>query len=527
MNTKNKKANPKISVIITCYNYGKFIDEAIESVQQQSFKDWELIIIDDCSTDKFTKDKIKHLSTNYPNLKIITLKENVGVSKARNLATKQARGEYILYLDADDYLAKDCLEKMYNKTLEGYDVIGCGLTFFNEKGVIKRSLPKPFDKENVISGKSLFPISFLYKKDFFELTKGFKENIIGEHSDFIFNLIKHNANIFVLQESLLFYRKHGKSRDDKLSKKHHKKAVLEKKKNYPEFYSKTQKINIFICQPEMNNLGDSINALIISKILNKKVSIQPIKKAEIIGIGSVLQLLFSTNRSSIFLRYFKPLLKYLKPKAYIWSSGFMREFENPNKIRIKKRFEVVAIRGKLSRNILESIINKDLSCVPLGDGGLLACNLLDKMPKKRFKLGIIPHYVDCDNLNLLNKISDLIPQSTIINIQGDILITLKKMAECEIIISSAMHGLIIADSLGVPNQWIRFSDKVAGGDFKFKDYYSVYNIKPQVWDLRHKEITKEDIENIPKNYKIKQEDITIIKNDLINSLKNIYPTQTL
>jgi len=58
---------PKISVVITCYNYGKFIDEAIESVQNQTFRDYEIILIDDCSTDEFTKDKIKVLQTGiYP-----------------------------------------------------------------------------------------------------------------------------------------------------------------------------------------------------------------------------------------------------------------------------------------------------------------------------------------------------------------------------------------------------------------------------------------------------------------------------
>ena len=140
MNTKNKKSNPKISVIITCYNYGKFIDEAIQSVQNQTFKDLELIIIDDYSTDEFTQDKIKELSAQhylYDSL-VITLKENVGVSKARNLATEQAKGEYILYLDADDKIEADCLQKMYDKMQEGFDIVGSHILEINKKHIIKR-----------------------------------------------------------------------------------------------------------------------------------------------------------------------------------------------------------------------------------------------------------------------------------------------------------------------------------------------------------------------------------------------------
>ena len=73
MNSKNKKVMPKISVIITCYNYGKFIDEAIESVQNQTFRNHELIVIDDCSTDEFTKDKINDLRGGF--IQVICLKK--------------------------------------------------------------------------------------------------------------------------------------------------------------------------------------------------------------------------------------------------------------------------------------------------------------------------------------------------------------------------------------------------------------------------------------------------------------------
>ena len=149
MNIKNKKANPKISVIITCYNYGEFIDEAIQSVQNQTFKDYELIIIDDCSTDKFTKEIIKKISIKkyhtFLSSKVIQLKKNAGVAKARNLAIKKAGGKYILCLDADDKLHKACLQEMYDIIeQEQYDIVGAGHKEFGYKPVKKAHIRQYF-----------------------------------------------------------------------------------------------------------------------------------------------------------------------------------------------------------------------------------------------------------------------------------------------------------------------------------------------------------------------------------------------
>lgn len=207
MNTKNKKANPKLSVIITCYNYGKFIDEAIESVENQTFRDYELIIIDDCSTDEFTKARIKHLSyISYINM--ISLKKNVGVCKARNLAAKEARGEYIMFLDADDKLNNDFLEKTYTTIKKDkFDIVGCGFQFFGKNNKI---IINQYDKTKFFAACQL-PAASLIRKALFIKMKGFRENMHNgmEDHDLWLGLIQEGARVHIIQEVLFRYRVHS------------------------------------------------------------------------------------------------------------------------------------------------------------------------------------------------------------------------------------------------------------------------------------------------------------------------------
>ena len=98
---------PKVSVIITSYNLEKFLSDAIGSVIKQTIDDFELIIVDDCSTDN-TQEILKHFH-NSKNVRFVQPPQNLGLSGARNYGFKYARGKYIIYLDADDMLAPNAL----------------------------------------------------------------------------------------------------------------------------------------------------------------------------------------------------------------------------------------------------------------------------------------------------------------------------------------------------------------------------------------------------------------------------------
>lgn len=98
----------KVSIIVPCYNHAKYLEECIESIKDQSYSNWECIIVDDGSTDdtqsvsrKLENEKIRYVH-----------QENKGLSGARNTGIRNATGDYILPLDADDTLNPLALEKM-------------------------------------------------------------------------------------------------------------------------------------------------------------------------------------------------------------------------------------------------------------------------------------------------------------------------------------------------------------------------------------------------------------------------------
>ena len=105
-----------ISVIVPAYNVEKYIEECLLSLVNQTYKDIEIIIINDGSTDK-TKEIIIEYQEKYKNITGYNQKNN-GVSVARNLGLKIAKGEYVIFVDPDDYLDSTMIEKMHDKRRE-------------------------------------------------------------------------------------------------------------------------------------------------------------------------------------------------------------------------------------------------------------------------------------------------------------------------------------------------------------------------------------------------------------------------
>ncbi|MCT2535123.1 glycosyltransferase family 2 protein [Aquibacillus koreensis] len=102
--------SPLVSVITPTYNSSKFITSTIESVKNQTYHNWEMIIIDDCSRDH-TVELVRQEQANDNRIKLIPLKENGGAAMARNTGMKQAKGKYIAFLDSDDLWTEKKLEE--------------------------------------------------------------------------------------------------------------------------------------------------------------------------------------------------------------------------------------------------------------------------------------------------------------------------------------------------------------------------------------------------------------------------------
>jgi glycosyltransferase involved in cell wall biosynthesis len=194
--------NKKVSIIIPCFNQAQYLPDSVESVLQQTYKNIELIIVNDGSTDH-TKEIAKELSYN-----VLINQDNKGLSVARNEGIRCSTGEYILPLDADDKISPDFIEKTIGKN----DIVS---TWQQEFGLSNRlwmnTIVNPtyenFRQRNQINCCALF------KKEIWENIGGYDENmLIGfEDWDFWLRATKANYKVSVIPEALFYYRKHGPS----------------------------------------------------------------------------------------------------------------------------------------------------------------------------------------------------------------------------------------------------------------------------------------------------------------------------
>lgn len=141
-----------ISVVITAYNYGRFLDDCIQSVLDQSVKAHEIIVVDDESTDD-----TREVCAKYP-VKYVWQK-NKGLSGARNTGISAATGQFIMCLDADDMLRKDAL-KEHLELADENSVVTCGLMWFgNETGTFRPegATLESLKQRNTVYCNSVFP----------------------------------------------------------------------------------------------------------------------------------------------------------------------------------------------------------------------------------------------------------------------------------------------------------------------------------------------------------------------------------
>lgn len=139
-NNRNMEQFPFVTIVMPNYNGKRFVIQAIESVLIQTYRNFELIVVDDCSTDDSLQD-IKKIAKNDSRIRIIALKTNGGVANARNIGIKEAKGEYIALLDNDDLWVPDKLECQLRLAKQGADIVYCSYDFIDEEGA---KIKKPF-----------------------------------------------------------------------------------------------------------------------------------------------------------------------------------------------------------------------------------------------------------------------------------------------------------------------------------------------------------------------------------------------
>jgi glycosyltransferase involved in cell wall biosynthesis len=202
---------PKVSVIIPCYNHGEYIYEAIESVKQQTFKNYEIIVINDGSTDQKTLEILDSLDKF--NIQVHHIK-NQGPSVARNEGIAISKGTYILPLDADDKIGKLYLEKAV-KVLDSNSKIGIVYCLAKLFGIKNKKLKLPaFDYKKMIVTNLIFNAGF-YRRSDWERVNGYNVNMLSglEDWDFWLSLLELNVEVHQIQDYLFYYRIKKNSRN--------------------------------------------------------------------------------------------------------------------------------------------------------------------------------------------------------------------------------------------------------------------------------------------------------------------------
>lgn len=204
------------------------------------------------------------------------------------------------------------------------------------------------------------------------------------------------------------------------------------------------------------NFGDFLSPLIVEFVSGRRVIFSSAKRCDIIAIGSIVQKVLGGQWERLIRGRYSPVK--------VWGAGSL----SAAGLSPPKHAEFFAVRGALTRDALQLAAD-----MPLGDPGLLLNRMIDgRRLEKRYRWGFVPHMADLGDPLAKAIIQQNAGVELIDVTDPDPLQVGRKIAACDFIISSSLHGLIVADCFGVPNLKIRISERVIGGDWKFADYAS-------------------------------------------------------
>ena len=196
-----------------------------------------------------------------------------------------------------------------------------------------------------------------------------------------------------------------------------------------------------------NNFGDQLGPYMVEKLSGKPVfRVAPgcLRKHHL-TVGSIL--------------------KYSGSKSVVWGSGILNRFQ-----KFKLPMRVHAVRGPLTR---DRILQLGGSCPEIyGDPALLLPRIYDRPVARRYALGVVPHFIDYARVTRMLGDEEGV---ALIDLSQPVERVVDSIRACEYIVSSSLHGLIVAHAYGIPAMWVRFSDKLAGDGVKFSDYFLSVN----------------------------------------------------
>lgn len=201
-------SRPKVSVIMPCHNNVLYIEEAVDSVIRQTYQDWELIIVDDCSTNPQMKLSLQSLAAKDKRIRIASTSVNSGPGVARNIGIQQAKGPYLAFLDSDDYWYPTKLEQQIAFMQANHCAFSCTYYEMADKELSaykKVTLPERISFRDMLYGYAVGMQGIMLDKACFAVIELPKRRH-AEDWQLWLRLLKQTDAIYVLPQVLWKYR---------------------------------------------------------------------------------------------------------------------------------------------------------------------------------------------------------------------------------------------------------------------------------------------------------------------------------
>ncbi len=213
-------------------------------------------------------------------------------------------------------------------------------------------------------------------------------------------------------------------------------------KNYKDGKAQNNQLDVVkLFWYKSNNLGDRLSPVIVEHVLGKRVE-------------------FSAGGEGSRLLSAGSILSAMKENDIVWGSGLI----NQTKMKAPNNVTFLAVRGPLTRDMIDADVPE-----VYGDPAILLPLIYkpNADTKKTHKVGILPHYID----KVLWEEKTLPPDTKFIDIESNWKKVIDEIVSCELIKTSSLHGIIVAEAYGIPVIWEKYSDNILGGEFKFQDYF--------------------------------------------------------
>ncbi|MEZ6057348.1 MAG: polysaccharide pyruvyl transferase family protein [Planctomycetaceae bacterium] len=197
------------------------------------------------------------------------------------------------------------------------------------------------------------------------------------------------------------------------------------------------------------NLGDELTPLLIPRLTGRPIvsSSYGSGTSKLLSIGSIL------HRATA--------------NATVWGSGLL----SPSHLPRQAPARILAVRGPLTRDLL---LSQQIDCPAIyGDPAILMPLVLPPCGRKQYRVGLLPHYADAKHPWVNRFVRE--KQGLLLRARKpahDVAATIQEMCRCDVLITSSLHGLILADTYGIPNVWVSLTQRLVGGRFKFHDYFA-------------------------------------------------------